>query len=110
MGPPIPMCLVQQPLSRMATKTPCGEGELQNVANLVNPADPALGLQSVEKFGADNIADLILARTSGIFDYQRHNLENLFICPKHLNEIVKDWKRSERNMFSHGERVAKCGI
>lgn len=107
-GPPVPVCLVKQSLYKMSKQTDCGDGTLVKLADLVNP-DPALGLQDVEKFGADNVADLILSRSSGIFDYQRHNLENLFICAKHLNEIGKNWKAAERTRF-HGRHVSKCSI
>lgn len=103
-APPVPpRCLVRLPIFQGEERTECDDGDLKKLSELTNTQD--LDLAEVELFETANLADLIAIRGLAIFDSQSHNLENLHICPKHLNELGKEWRRRD-NQKHH----AKCRV
>lgn len=89
-GPPLRQCLLQTEEFR-GSRTPCGEGDLQPMTELVPILPP-----EEEKFGTTNLADLILTR-AGIFDVTLEKLATLHICPKHRNELGLGWTSDTKN-------------
>lgn len=89
-GPPVRQCLLQTEESR-APRTPCGEGNLQPMTELVQIISP-----ENERFGTMNLVDLILTR-AGIFDVTLEKLAMLHICPKHHNELGLGWTKDKKN-------------
>lgn len=108
-APPTVKCLVQQTqFYKLGDATDCDQEERRKLSDLVVEPVPA-----GEGYGAQNLADLILTRSFGIFDHERHNLERLYICSKHLNDLGNKWKQHEkrdRGMATRSGRVSKCNV
>lgn len=103
-APPTRQCLVQTNIFH-GTTSQCGPGELQKMSELI-----AVEVPTEERYGSSNKADLILSR-SGIFDSVQRNLENLFICAKHRDELSTDWSKINRPIkVTSGKRGPRCDM
>lgn len=103
-APPVPKCVVKLDVFLGVSKTECGQGPLESLSTLKSEPVP----QRAGRLGADNMADLILSR-GGIFNYDKRNLDNHYICPKHKDEYGADWLNQQpKTRGGSGQMVAKC--
>lgn len=65
-------------------KSDCGE-DLIRLSDVAVTQTPDI----TKLYGSENEAALILLR-GAIFDYQRRDLRNLYICPKHQTEFGRN--------------------
>jgi hypothetical protein len=80
------------------------DGALQDLASLKSQPVPA-----DKKFGSENVADLILAR-SGIFDYDQSDLDKMQVCPKHATKLGLGWTDIRTNRPPKGASGLKCNV
>ena len=83
-------------------RSQCSEGGLHRFEFRLN--DQMNGLYSLidtkvgNLYGAENAADLLLNRGSGVFvqDWEdqavKNNMQNLFVCNDHWKELITSWK------------------
>ncbi len=67
----------------------------------------------VESMGVHNMADLILSRGAGIFNWNDQDLAQWFVCPKHRQELGmygREWEETWRKTTSASGRVPKCAM
>ncbi len=91
-------------------RTACGAGDLVQLDTLVMRQLPE---SVVESMGVHNMADLILSRGAGIFNWEDQDLAQWFVCPKHREELGmygREWERTWRKINSAIGRVAVCAM
>ena len=96
------ICLIHRSLRRFILSN-CS-GELRNLANFDRSLQESTAqkktvetrLQSLTRKGITNLADLLLSRGAGIFDWYHRSLANYHICDRHQQELEDNqpWRSS----------------
>ncbi len=89
-------------------RSPC-EGDLSTIQELVQEEIPADSENTAT--GIVNMADLVLSRGAGVFNWQNQDLTNMYICKKHKTELGKvgrAWKLTWSRIKKGGKRDIKC--
>lgn len=91
--------------------TPCGQTEPDSHIVPLNKLIGKHFIYSKYTVGVDNLADLVLARGDGQFNWQERDLDTTFVCKKHYREIATHvWAQNLPRFLQRGEKKLKCNV
>ncbi len=102
-------CFMSEPSCNKDVQVPCS-GELTRLSQYMAIPPPEL-----YSTGAVNMADLILSRGDGLFHWHNMNLDEVFVCEKHGQDLGTNWwnKRSQMlggTKYFIGRRAGKSFV